>query len=90
MSDTKVPTSCNHCKSVDIVHQVWGRVEFWSCRACKNEVTYVEPKKNDIWNYQAWNPKDYGFSSTDFSTPYQLPLGTANDFDDDDSGGVPF
>lgn len=90
MSDEKkVPEVCNHCKSKNVIHQVWGRTEFYSCKDCKNEVTYVEPQKNDIWNYQTWNPKDYGFSSTDFSTPYQLPLGF-DDSDTDDSGGVPF
>lgn len=69
MSDKKVPETCNHCKSNDIIFHIWGRVEFWSCRACKNEVTYVEPSP-----WQTWDSKNYGVSDT--SQSYTLPTGT--------------
>lgn len=77
----KVPTKCNHCNSTDIVHHVWGRTEYWSCKSCKNEVKYVEeyiPKFNTLGGdngivaspWTSWDPKQYGFT---FPTGANVP-----------------
>ncbi len=62
--DKKEPTKCNHCNSTDIAKQVWGRLEFWFCRSCRQEPVYVEPEiAPTLWTGATWNPKDYGLSS---------------------------
>ena len=63
--EKKTPERCNHCNSTNIIFHVWGRSEYWSCKDCKKEVTYVEPKVNDF-RFSSWDPKTYGFGSSDF------------------------
>lgn len=60
-NEKKVPCKCNHCNSTNIIHQVWGRTEFWSCKDCKNEVTYVEPNFGKPW--EGYDTKTYGFGA---------------------------
>lgn len=60
--ENKKPTHCNHCKSSEIMHHVWGRTEFYSCLSCKKEVTYQEEPVSQPSLWKAWDPKEYGFS----------------------------
>lgn len=83
-NEKKVPCKCNHCNSTNIIHQIWGRVEFWSCKDCKNEVTYVEPDFGKPWG---WDTKTYGFGSSiqydstaDLTKVFGLPAGYSFDF----------
>ena len=81
-NEKKTPDHCNHCNSTDIVFHSWGRVEYWSCKSCKKEVTYVEPTTfGSPWG--SWDPKTYGFGSSDL----KLPPGTQTNFDFLDSIG---
>lgn len=83
MSDIKAPESCNHCKSTKLHYHQWGRTEYYSCLDCKKEVSLstssVQTTSQDnIW--AAWDPKTYGFGTTDYKIT--LPEGlTLDNFD---------
>jgi hypothetical protein len=86
--DKKEPTKCNHCDSSDIAKQTWGRSEFWFCRSCKKEPTYVEPETTPtLFSGSNWDPKHYGFS------PYTISNDTLSDafyFDDSSDSSMDF
>lgn len=67
-NEKKTPSKCNHCNSTNIIHHVWNRLEYWSCKDCKQEVTYVEPKLDLGLGGIAWDPKIYGWGSTDLKS----------------------
>lgn len=77
MEESKGPKICNHCQGSDVIYHVWGRTTFYSCKDCKQEVK--EQVQDQTSPSAAWDPKTYGFSTTDFS--FTLPQGTTIDLD---------
>lgn len=71
-NEKKTPSHCNHCNSVDIIFNIWNRLEYWSCKTCKKEVVYIEPIK-DAFQWSSWDPRSYGFGSSDFK--FTAPVG---------------
>ncbi len=76
MEENKGPKVCNHCKGTDIIFHVWGRLEYYSCRDCKQEVK--DPIYDSANPWGVWDPKMYGIGS-DFTIP--LPQGLTVDLD---------
>lgn len=63
----KKPTKCNHCYSTNVIFSQWGRVEYYSCGDCKKEIT-EETDKLPFSPRTSWDPKQYGFGSSDVHT----------------------
>ena len=49
-NDDNMPKKCNNCGGTKIVHQVWGRTEYYSCQDCKKEVTASLVSWDQYWN----------------------------------------